>query len=125
MNLADAMFRAVVDISWRSSCLVLVVLALRSLWRGRLPARVFFSVWIAVAIRLLCPFAVPAAWSPFNFTPFAHRPDPTIVAAGQTGAPKTRGAELISRVEPNAGASTPAGLSPHPKLTLGQWAALV
>ena len=122
MNLVEAIFRAVVDISWRSSCLVLVVLALRFWLRGHLPARVLFWVWIAVAVRLLLPFAVPAAWSPFNFAAFTHRPNPTIAQEIDAG-------KFAAEATSADGARIPAPLSEplarRGKLTLGQWTALV
>lgn len=78
MTTVDEIFRTVLDVSWRSSCLVVVVLALRPLLRGRIAARIIFWVWLAVAARLLLPFTFPAAWSPFNLAPFAHRENPEI-----------------------------------------------
>jgi len=72
MNAVESIFRFVVDGSWRMACLILVFLALRPLLWGRVSARVVFWVWIAVAIRLLLPVAVPVNWSPFNLTRFAY-----------------------------------------------------
>src|SRR5450432_3425659 len=66
MNALESLFMLVVDASWRMSCLILVFLVLRSVLRHSVSARVLFWVWIAVAIRLLVPFAVPVKWSPFN-----------------------------------------------------------
>ncbi|MCX6955557.1 MAG: peptidylprolyl isomerase [Verrucomicrobia bacterium] len=74
MTALDPIFRAVLDASWRASALVIVVLALRPLLRGHLPARVVFWIWIAVAARLLLPITLPVAWSPFNLTSLAHPP---------------------------------------------------
>jgi beta-lactamase regulating signal transducer with metallopeptidase domain len=68
MNALEPIFRLVVDASWKMSCLILVFLALRSVLRHHVSARVLFWVWIAVAVRLLVPFAVPVKWSPFNLT---------------------------------------------------------
>ena len=109
MNLIDAIFRAVVDISWRSSCLVLVVLALRSLLRGHLPARVPFWVWIAVAIRLLLPFSIPAAWSPFNLAHFVHRSSPGIALGPEVGTTS----RLVA--EPTSPAGAPTSSKPWPQ----------
>ncbi|MGD1031328.1 MAG: M56 family metallopeptidase [Opitutaceae bacterium] len=67
------------------ACLVLVFLALRPLLRGRVSARVLFWVWVAVAIRLLIPFAVPINWSPFNLVRFAK----SEAAAGKIRIPPT------------------------------------
>src|ERR1019366_3821050 len=68
MSPLEPVFRMVVDASWRMSCLILVLLALRSILHHHVSARVLFWVWIAVAIRLLVPFAAPVKWSPFNLT---------------------------------------------------------
>ena len=46
----------------------MVLAALRCAVRGRIPAQVWFAVWIVVAVRLILPFSVPVAWSPFDFT---------------------------------------------------------
>lgn len=54
-------------VSWRTGWLKIVALvALRFVVRGRIPAQVWFAVWIVVALRLAWPFSVPLAWSPFN-----------------------------------------------------------
>ena len=125
MNSIEAIFRVVLDVSWRSSCLVLVVFALRSLLRGRLPARVVFWVWIAVAVRLLLPFAIPVAWSPFNFAPFAHRTDPVIMRGPEAGESQQFVAQLPLPAPSMAAAHSDDRLSLREKLTIGQWTALV
>jgi bla regulator protein blaR1 len=56
----------VVDTSLRASFLIGIVLLLRSLAHGRLPAQLLFCVWLAVALRLLLQVSIPASWSPFN-----------------------------------------------------------
>ena len=104
MNAVETIFRVLIDVSWRSSWLILVALALHALLRGRLPARVVFWVWIAVAIRLLLPFAIPVAWSPFNFAPFAHRPTPVIAHRPAAEISKSSIAELPSPSPANAAA---------------------
>ena len=81
MNTVESVFRVVLDTSWRMACLILVFLALRALLRGHVAARVLFWVWIAVAIRLLVPVAVPAKWSPFNLLRLTDRGSPTIASA--------------------------------------------
>jgi bla regulator protein blaR1 len=70
MNALESIFRLVVDASWRISCLIVIFLALRSILRRRVSARVLFWVWVAVALRLIVPFAAPVKWSPFNLTRF-------------------------------------------------------
>jgi peptidyl-prolyl cis-trans isomerase SurA len=125
MNAIEAIFRVVLDVSWRSSCLVLVVFALRSMLRGRLPARVVFWVWIAVAVRLLLPFGLPVAWSPFNFAPFAHRPDLVIMRGPEAGESQQFVAQPSLPALSKAAAVSGDRLSWRKKLTFGQWAALV
>lgn len=70
MSALEAIFTAVIDTSWRAACLIVVVLGLRQWLRGRVAARVLFWVWLAVALRLLLPVSLPAAWSPFNLAPW-------------------------------------------------------
>lgn len=125
MTVLDDIFRLVVDASWRSSCLVLVVLALRPLLHRHIAARILFWVWLAVAVRLLLPFTVPAAWSPFNLPPFAHRENP--------GVHPQRGTAPLGPVVPST--DSPVGAQPsaipagwfflRTQPTPGQWAALV
>lgn len=61
-------FSGIVALSWRTGWLVVALVALRFVVRGRIPAQVWFAVWIVVALRLLLPFSVPVAWSPFDLT---------------------------------------------------------
>jgi beta-lactamase regulating signal transducer with metallopeptidase domain/uncharacterized protein involved in exopolysaccharide biosynthesis len=61
-------FSGIVALSWRTGWLIVVLAALRCAVRGRIPAQVWFAVWIVVAVRLILPFSVPVAWSPFDFT---------------------------------------------------------
>jgi len=108
MNAMEPIFRAVFDASWRMACLIPVFLALRSLLRRYVPASVLFWVWIAVVIRLLIPFSVPAKWSPFNLTRFAGREPAALASQAPTTEP----------MQPVATSSRPA---PSPV----QWACLV
>lgn len=110
MSSLETIFRGVLEISWRSSWLILVVLALRALLRGRLSARVVFWAWIAVAMRLLLPFAVPTTWSPFNFAPFDHRSSPAIGSVATTGV----AIPAVTKVAPvaNAQSSAPSLAAP-------------
>lgn len=55
--------------SWRAGWLILALIVLRRLVRGRIPAQVWFVVWIVVALRLLVPVSLPANWSPYNWSP--------------------------------------------------------
>src|SRR5450432_1795763 len=99
MSTVEAIFRAVFDGSWRMAVLIVVFLALRALLRRYVSARILFWVWIAVAIRLVLPWAAPVKWSPFNLAYLTARESPTLVPQGAFGAPAVAG---IKRVEPSA-----------------------
>ena len=75
-NDLTALFSATALTSWRAAWLILFVVALRLIVRGRIPAQVWFIVWIVVALRLLLPFSVSSAWSPYNLMG-----DPPAIAA--------------------------------------------
>jgi beta-lactamase regulating signal transducer with metallopeptidase domain len=66
MNLAVETFLIVFAASWRAGLLIALFLAIRPMVRRRIPAQVLYVGWIVVALRLLIPFGVPAAWSPYN-----------------------------------------------------------
>jgi len=61
-------FADLVGVSGRTGVLILALVALRRIVRGRIPAQVWFAVRVAVALRLVVPFSLPMAWSPFNLT---------------------------------------------------------
>ena len=125
MNVAESIFRVVFDTSWRMACLIAIFLALRSLLRRHVSARVLFWVWIAVAIRLVIPFAVPVKWSPFNFTHLAYRDSPAIAPQGLAAEP-SRSAIMMPQRKLSAPVhlqeERSAGLAP---LSPIQWAASV
>ncbi len=60
------LFSHVAALSWRAGWLIVVLVALRLVVRGRVPAQLWFGAWVLLAVRLLLPFAVPAGWSPYN-----------------------------------------------------------
>ena len=101
MTALDPVFRAVLDASWRASALLIVVLALRPLLRGRLPARVGFWVWITVAVRLLLPVTLPAAWSPFHLAPPVRPPAAFgILSLDTSRAPAPAGETVVPAAPP-------------------------
>lgn len=71
MNAVENVARVVLDVSWRGSWAILILIALRWFVRDRLPARFLFLGWIVVAIRLLLPVSFGSPLSPFHGDPFA------------------------------------------------------
>lgn len=64
-------------LSWRGGWLVLALLGLRLLVRGRVPAQLWYLVWVVLAVRLLVPASVPATWSPYNLASLLPLAKPT------------------------------------------------
>ena len=117
-------FRAVLDVSWRASCLILAVIALRSMLQVRLAARMLFWIWIAVAVRLLLPVALPTVWSPFNFVRFADRPGSGIAVGRDAKTAAARHTDSAATTATNSIARPRSLPAPRAKPTLAQWAAL-
>lgn len=123
MNALEAVFSAVVDTSWRASCLIVLVLGLRRLVRGRVAAWLLFLVWLAVAARLLLPISMPAAWSPFNWATWTHTassapevpPSPTIPERADAPSPTAAGPRTFRN----------SAFAPLPDLSLLQGMALI
>lgn len=46
-------FTHVATLSWRASWLILLLLVLRRLVRGRVPAQLWFAAWVLVGLRFL------------------------------------------------------------------------
>lgn len=76
------LFSLFASTSWRAAWLILVLIVVRRIVRGRIPAQVWFTAWLVVAVRLLLPFSVPVAWSPYNYT--ASEPGRAVVARPST-----------------------------------------
>ncbi|MBL9212768.1 MAG: peptidylprolyl isomerase [Opitutaceae bacterium] len=115
MSLLEEIFRAVIATSWRASFLIGVLLVLRRGLRGQVAARLWFCVWIAVAVRLLLPVSLPTAWSPFNLHPWpafasgGARPPAEVEAVPPE---PVRSGEIVGRAsEPSGGFPVTAGLS--------------
>lgn len=136
MNPLDPLFLTLAATSARASILILAVLALRPVARRYLPARAIFWLWIAVAVRLLWPWALAATWSPFAWQPFsapgvAHR---TALASGSaTTSPSSAAPAAPARAtSPALSPSGPASRTPLAQLSsqlssssVLAWAALV
>lgn len=52
--------------SINGGCMALVILAIRKLWLGKLPKRLFAYLWAIVIVRLLVPYALPSRASVSN-----------------------------------------------------------
>ncbi len=89
MNPLESPWNAVFAASLRGSALILCVLAVRWLLRGRLPAGALHLLWLLVAVRLVLPGAPSSSWSVFNL---AHR--------APVGAVADAGWQVRSFVEP-------------------------
>jgi bla regulator protein BlaR1 len=125
MNSVEFIFRVLFDASLRMACLIAVFMALRSLLRGQVSARVLFWVWIALAIRLVIPFAVPVKWSPFNLTHFAYHDSSALEPQGLAAEPA-----LSAVIAPQRTPSAPVSFPKEPSASLAplspvQWAASV
>lgn len=120
MTALELLFRAVADASWRASLLVLAVLLLRPLLRGRLPARVLFWAWLALAVRLLLPVTLPVAWSPFAASPL---PSPPAFLVGILELDTENPLPAAAPPPPAAAGSPPETRGFRPSAL--QWAALV
>lgn len=94
MNLLETVFTGVVDLSWRCSWVILLVLALRPCLSGRIPARVVFWIWIALSLRLLLPVSISSPWSPFAIPPDVERSVTSASAAAPT--PDLRPADPVT-----------------------------
>ena len=46
--------------------MVLAVLAVRKIFQNKLPGNTFVVLWMAVALRLLVPAAVPVPWNAYT-----------------------------------------------------------
>jgi beta-lactamase regulating signal transducer with metallopeptidase domain len=123
MNAMESVFLVVFDASWRMACLILLFLALRPLLRGHVSARVLFWVWIAVAIRLLIPFAMPVNWSPFNLRRLAYRV-PSAIETQMPAAEPRQSAAITVQLAPSAPVPfTEVRPARHVTLSPVQWAA--
>lgn len=67
--------------SWQAGLLVLVVLALRAVFKERLAPKWRHALWFLVVARLALPFTVEAPWSAFNLlNPAAKLPSKPLAA---------------------------------------------
>ncbi|MDO8545700.1 MAG: M56 family metallopeptidase [Opitutaceae bacterium] len=97
-------FSAVTAMSWRAAWLIVVLVVLRLLVRGRIPAQIWFVAWIVVGVRLLVPFSISANWSPYNLTavPVPANASPTLPtpnALDATAAPQLENVSTVLGVE--------------------------
>lgn len=59
---------SLMEMSFSGAVLIVVILAVRAVLKGRLPKRTFVALWIAALFRLLLPFSLPSAWSAYTFS---------------------------------------------------------
>ncbi|HEX8296700.1 MAG TPA: M56 family metallopeptidase [Chthoniobacteraceae bacterium] len=105
MSLPEQIFALVAEASWRGGGLILCVLLLRWLARGKLPTHCLSLLWLLVALKLLVPIAPPVSWSVFNVRHWQSAP--SLV----DDAPQWR--VSLSATEPPAiAASVPSGPVP-------------
>jgi beta-lactamase regulating signal transducer with metallopeptidase domain/DNA uptake protein ComE-like DNA-binding protein len=92
--------------SWRAAWLIAMLVVLRLLVRGRIPAGIWFVAWLVVGVRLLVPFSVPVQWSPYNFamirTPMVERLEPDSADNSIAAAP------IVAAVATPAAAAAPS-----------------
>ncbi len=79
MNLMNTALESVIGASLRGSLLIVFVLALRPMLRGRLPMQCIHLLWVLVAAKLLIPGAPQARWSVFNL--WRHAQPPALIEA--------------------------------------------
>lgn len=102
------MIASVPELLITSSVLILALLVLRRLLRGRISRRLQYSLWGLAALRLLLPFSLPAGSSVMNL-PTARRMEAVI--AGQTVRVEAGG---VAAVSPVIGSETAAAPGLHP-----------
>jgi beta-lactamase regulating signal transducer with metallopeptidase domain/flagellar basal body-associated protein FliL len=117
------LFSTVLAISWRASWLMLALLVLRRFLRGRIPAQVWFCVWIVLAVRLITPFTVPAHWSPFNLTAPALRIDSSVTAVRTPALATLTQPAMHELIVPdtNSAVAAPAETPAAPRLQAPWW----
>ena len=88
----EALFLKLVNMSLTASCMVLVVLLLRLVFK-RAPKWIFCLMWAMVAIRLICPFSIE---SDFSLMPSGQPLPPDIIYSSQPQIDS--GVNIIDRV---------------------------
>jgi beta-lactamase regulating signal transducer with metallopeptidase domain/ankyrin repeat protein len=67
----ESVFAWILEASWQASVLVVLVLLLQVVLRGRLNPRWYHALWLLVVLRLVLPVLPESALSLFQFTPHA------------------------------------------------------
>ncbi len=72
-------YNFLIEANIMASLAILLMIPIRKFLRPRLGSRALCFAWLLVAVRLLCPVALPNPWiseikSPYNFDPTAIRP---------------------------------------------------
>ncbi len=66
MSALTTAFLAVVAMSWRAAFLILLLVALRFIFRRQIPPGMMFLGWLLLAGLLLMPFRLPMPWDPLG-----------------------------------------------------------
>ena len=109
MELLKSIFSGVLTMSLKAIPAILLVLLLRSVLR-RAPKRWAYALWAVPLFRLVCPAALPAAFSLYNL-PFLHRSTRSGGAAG-TASGFLRSQDTSQVVSPTLGTITGAQTAP-------------
>lgn len=79
LDAAYNLFVKVVSLSAMASVLVLIILALRFLFKDRLKPAWTYLLWIPLVVRLVIPWSPESAFSIYNFLPLAKEPAQTVI----------------------------------------------
>src|SRR6266487_745964 len=109
MNLLMATFSGLLGASWRGAALILLVLALRRLFRAYMPGGVWFAAWLVATVPLLTPFPVPTQWSPFNLL---RLPVPAVARPRAVSTVRLTPTANVARETSEASSDSPHAIAP-------------
>lgn len=114
-------FSVVAANSWRASWLIAALLLLRFAVRGRIPAQVWFFVWLVVALRLLVPVSVSTPWSPYNLGLVVGRAPALPAAPRVAGESPAVGLPAALTTSATPFAAEPLAPEPPPAAATWRW----
>jgi beta-lactamase regulating signal transducer with metallopeptidase domain len=100
-------FALLLKASWQGGVLILLVLAVQWVFRGRLNPRWRYGLWLLVMIRLALPWTVPSRASLFNLVHFAG----ASMSLAQARSTPGNSASGESRITANTQKEQPVGIS--------------